>query len=113
VRASDLREGFRLTVPVFLLWPNSVVAITGGVTGSEMVNGHDCWVFAADFAGMPVTFWIDKKTRALRRQFLKFWKHGGALLVTPAEPGEVGHPAGWPQPIHFFRFGSWSVVNFM
>jgi hypothetical protein len=93
VRASDLREGFRLTVPVFLLGPNSVVAITGGVTGSEMVHGHDCWVFAADFGGLPVTFWIDKKTRALRRQFLKFRKNGGALFVTPAEPREVGHPA--------------------
>lgn len=93
VRASDLRDGYRLTVPVFLLGPNSVVPITGGVTGSELVNGHDCWVFAADFAGMPVTFWIDKKTRALRRQFLKFRRNGGALFVTPAEPGKVGHPA--------------------
>jgi len=93
VRASDLREGFQLTVPVFLLGPNSIIPISGGVTGSELVNGHDCWVFAADFAGMPVTFWIDKKTRALRRQFLRLRQNGGALFVTPAEPREVGHPA--------------------
>jgi hypothetical protein len=93
VRASALRNGYRLTVPVFLLGPNSIVPVTGGVTGSELVNGHDCWVFAADFAGMPVTFWIDKKTRALRRQFLRYRSHGGALFVTPAEPREVGHPA--------------------
>lgn len=93
VRASALEDGYQLTVPVFVLGPNSIVPITGRVTGSELVNGHDCWVFAADFAGMPVTFWIDKKTRALRRQFLKFRRNGGALYVTPAEPREVGHPA--------------------
>lgn len=93
VRASELSDGYRLTVPVFVLGPNSIVPVTGGVTGSEVVNGHDCWVFAADFAGLPVTFWIDKKTRALRRQFLRLRKNGGALFVTPAEPREVGHPA--------------------
>jgi hypothetical protein len=71
IRASDLSEKFVLTVPAFVAGPNTVSQLTGRVTGSAMVDGHACWVFVGNFTGMPVTFWIDKTTRALRRQLMQ------------------------------------------
>lgn len=83
VRASDLREGFQLTVPAFLEGSNTVGSIDGHVAGSEVVDGADCWVFEAHFAGMPVTFWIDKETRALRRQLMQISVTIGVLFTAP------------------------------
>jgi hypothetical protein len=71
VRASDLAEGVAITVPLFLVAANATAEVSGRVIGSEVIRGRDCWVFTANFAGMPVTFWIDKSTRALRRQLLQ------------------------------------------
>ena len=71
VRSADLRDSLTLTVPAFIVGPNAVATIVGRVDGSETVNGADCWVFRANFTGMPVTFWIDKSTRALRRQLMQ------------------------------------------
>jgi hypothetical protein len=71
VRSSALAAGFTLTVPAFIVGPNTVIPIVGRVTASAVVDGHQCWVFEANFAGMPVTFWIDKTTRALRRQLMQ------------------------------------------
>lgn len=71
VRASQLADDFALTVPAFMAGPNAVGSVTGHVTATATVDGHACWVFNANFAGMPVTFWIDKSTRALRRQLMQ------------------------------------------
>lgn len=89
VRAADLREGFTLTVPAFLVGPNTVGSITGRVTGSASITGHDCWVFEAHFAGMPVTFWIDKRTPALRQQLMQPSVRFGILFAAP-HPGRQG-----------------------
>lgn len=86
VRAADLHDGFTLTVPAFLEGSNTVGAISGRVTGSEVIGRADCWVFEAHFAGMPVTFWIDKRTRALRRQLLQPSVQFGILFTSPAPP---------------------------
>lgn len=71
VRASPLREGLQLAVPSFIVGPNTVMTLTGTVTGSEGVDGLDCWVVKADFGGLPVTFWVDKHSRRLRRQVMQ------------------------------------------
>lgn len=69
-RASDLGLGYSLTVSVFVNGPDSVGTVRGRVTRSDVVDGHPCWVFEAVYVDMPVTFWIDTTTRALRRQLM-------------------------------------------
>ena len=71
VRASPLSDHFTLSVPAYLEGSGSVASVDGRITGSESVDGHACWVFLGTFSGMPVTFWIDKATRALRRQLMQ------------------------------------------
>jgi hypothetical protein len=44
-------------------------------------------VFEAHFAGMPVTFWIDKRTRALRQQLLQPTVQFGILFAAPRRDG--------------------------
>jgi hypothetical protein len=82
-RASPLSDTFHLAVPSFVIGPNTVTLLRGRVTGVASVDGHNCWVFRAAFAGMPVTFWIDQSTRALRQQFLQFQTDFGMLYTTP------------------------------
>jgi hypothetical protein len=41
------------------------------VGGSEEIGGRPTWRVEADFVGMPVIFWIDKATRAIRRQVIR------------------------------------------
>jgi len=43
----------------------------GTPQGITLLNDVDCWVFTANFAGTPVTFWIDKRTRALQQQLMQ------------------------------------------
>ncbi len=81
IRASDLREGFELDVPIFEVGPNSVSEVGGRVAGSETIGGHDCWVFKGHFGSMAVSFWIDKDTRALRQQLLQPSVDFGILLT--------------------------------
>ena len=71
LRASPLREGLELGVPSFLLGPNTVSLLTASVSGTVKVDGRACWIVKADFAGMPVSFWVDKETRILRRQVMQ------------------------------------------
>lgn len=89
-RASPLSDGFRLAVPTFLLGSNTVTLLRGRVTGVATVDGHSCWVFKASFAGMPVTFWIDQSTRALRQQFLQIQTDFGMLYSTPVRTKRSG-----------------------
>lgn len=89
VRAADLADGFELSIPAFLEGSNTVATISGRVTGSATVDGHDCWVFQAHFANMPVTFWIDKKDRALRRQLLQPSVNLAILFAAPP-PARTG-----------------------
>ena len=91
-RASPLADGFTLTVPSFLIGPNTVTALTGSVAGSEPVDGRACWVFKANFAGMPVTFWIDKETRDLRQQLMQF-RADMAVLFRRARGVPIGERA--------------------
>ena len=71
IRASLLAPNFELAVPSFLVGSNTVGTLTGSVTGTETVEDRPCWVVKTNFAGMPVTFWIDKENRELRRQLMQ------------------------------------------
>ena len=68
LRASPLAEGWETTVPAFLPNARAVVPMRAVVGGSEEIGGRPTWRVEADFAGLPVIFWIDKATRAIRRQ---------------------------------------------
>jgi hypothetical protein len=82
-RASDLRDNRRLAVPSFFVGSNTVGILEGRVDGSMDVDSRPCWVFKAVFQGMPVVFWIDKETRALRRQLLQVSVDTGFLFAKP------------------------------
>lgn len=81
VRASDLADGFALTVPVFEVGSNAVSSVGGRVTGAEVVAGHECWVFKGHFSAMSVTLWIDKQSRQLVQQYLQPSVNFGILLT--------------------------------
>lgn len=70
VRASPLAEGWETTVPAFLPNTRTVVPMRAVMGGSEELGGRPTWRVEADFNGMPVIFWIDKATRAIRRQVM-------------------------------------------
>ncbi len=86
VRASELGDGFRLSLPAFQMGANVVATMQGRVTGSDTVDGRPCWVFRGDNAGIPVAFWIDKDTRALRRQVIQFRVDAMHVLSAPGRP---------------------------
>jgi hypothetical protein len=71
IRASPLADGWEATVPAFLPNTRNVVPMRAVVGGSEEIGGRPTWRVEADFAGMPVIFWIDKATRAIRRQVIR------------------------------------------
>ena len=82
-RSGDLREGAAFSVPTFLVGSNTITTLRGRIDGSSEVDGHACWVFVGNFAGMPVTFWIDKQNRALRRQLMQIQVDFGIMLAKP------------------------------
>ena len=86
VRASALAEGWQATVPAFLPNTRAVEPMRAAVTGSEQVAGSQTWRVDADFAGMPVTFWIDKGTRAIRRQVIRMGPDATVLYDAAREP---------------------------
>jgi hypothetical protein len=71
LRASPLAEGWQDTVPAFLPSGRVVVPMTARVAGRERIDGTECWRVEAEFMGMPVTFWVDHRTRKLCRQEMR------------------------------------------
>ena len=67
-RAADLRVGSTLRIEAFLESDRAIAPLEGKVTAEESVDGHTCWVFEGIFTSIPVTFWIDERTRVLRQQ---------------------------------------------
>jgi hypothetical protein len=83
LRASPLAEGFRISVPTFSGRDGSHV-LTAAVVGSEVVAGYgDTWHIEADFAGLPVTFWISKTSRRLVRQIMHLSPTMEIMFVSP------------------------------
>ena len=86
LRASPLSETWQATVPAFLSNTRSVVPLQARVDGSEIVGGEPTWRVKADFAGLPVTFWISKSSRALRRQAMQIRPDVQILFAAPSPP---------------------------
>jgi hypothetical protein len=83
LRASPLADGYRISVPTFSGLRGSHV-LTANVARSEAVEGYgDTWRIEADFAGLPVTFWIDKTSRRLVRQIMHLSPTVEIMFVAP------------------------------
>jgi len=71
LRASPLSETWKVEVPSFLPSTRTVVMLTARVVAAEMVDGAPAWRIQADFAGTPVTFWVDRDSRRLVKQLMQ------------------------------------------
>jgi hypothetical protein len=90
LRAADLRNGWSAEVSAFLPQVRATTALRARVTGVEEVAGEPCWRVEAEFTGMPVTFWIGQRSRALRQQVMQL-RPDAAILFRHVGPG--GHDA--------------------
>jgi hypothetical protein len=70
LRASPLAEGWSAEIPAFLPTIRAVVNLRARVAGVDSIAGATCWRVEAEFAGTPVTFWIEQSTRKLRQQLM-------------------------------------------
>ncbi|MDH5197781.1 MAG: hypothetical protein OEY20_11055, partial [Gemmatimonadota bacterium] len=86
LRASPLRDGFAVEMPGFLASTRGVAPLSARVTGTGLVAQRDCWIVRAEFAGMPVTFWIDVNTRQLRQQVMQVRPGMQILFTTMQSP---------------------------
>lgn len=71
LRTSTLRDGWAVSVPVFVPTTRTVVPLRARVTGVEPIGGDACWRVLVDFMGTPVTFWVSQTSRALRQQVMQ------------------------------------------
>jgi hypothetical protein len=83
LRAAPLSDTWQATVPAFLSNTRSVVSLPARVDGTEIVGGEPTWRVKADFAGLPVTFWIGKSSRSLRRQAMQIRPDVVILFAAP------------------------------
>jgi hypothetical protein len=83
LRASPLSIGYKIAVPTFSGRQGAYV-ITATVTGSDAIDGFgDTWRVDADFAGLPVTFWIGKSSRRVVRQIMHVSPGLEIMFVSP------------------------------
>ena len=87
LRAAPLAEGWSADVPAFMSSTRTVAPLHARVAALETVEGEPCWRVDAEFAGLPVSFWIARDSRALRRQ-LRYVRNGVQVLIRsfPASP---------------------------
>jgi len=68
LRSSPLATGYAVDVPSFS-GRQGVATLTAKVTAEEALPGSGrAWRVEANFAGLPVTFWIDQTSRRLLQQ---------------------------------------------
>lgn len=89
IRASPLSETWQATIPALLAHTRTVVSLRARVAGSELVNGDPTWRVEAEFAGLPVTFWISKTTRVLRQQAMRIRPDMTILFAAPKAAAPV------------------------
>ena len=83
LRASPLHGTWQARVPAFMPSTRTVVPLSARVVGSESIDGEDTWKVQAEFTGMPVTFWIGKSSRRLRRQVMQLRPDQAILFAIP------------------------------
>lgn len=85
LRASAIRAGWTAAIPSFLPTTRSVSVLTARAAGIDTIAGASCWRLEAEFAGMPVTFWVDRETRRLCQQAMQL-RPGALILFAPFPP---------------------------
>lgn len=70
LRASPLSSNWSGDLRAFLSTSRTVVALHARVAGAEKIGGALCWRVEAEFAGLPVTFWIAQTSRRLCQQIM-------------------------------------------
>lgn len=71
LRAAPLAPGWTGSFPAFLGSARSLTTLTARVAGEETIGDARCWRVDAVFGSLPVTFWIDQRTRRLRQQSMQ------------------------------------------
>lgn len=85
LRASAIHDGWSTSVPSFLATTRSVAALTARAAGVDTIAGASCWRLESEFAGMAVTFWVDRETRRLCRQVMQL-RPDALILFAPFPP---------------------------
>jgi hypothetical protein len=85
LRTSPLSPTWQATINTFIASMKAAVPMHARVDGEEAIRGRAAWRVRADFAGTPVTFWIDKKSRALLRQVMRLGVDVEILFAPPTE----------------------------
>ena len=88
LRSAPLHTGWTATVPAFSSSTHGITPLTARVTGTDVIRGNVCWRVEAHFGSLPVTFWIDTTTRALRRQVMQP-RVDFQILFEDAQPASV------------------------
>ena len=83
LRASALAPGWQATFPAFLSNSRSVTTLSARVAGLEEIAGAACWRVETEFAGLPVTFWIDRESRRLCQQVMVLQPDLRILFAAP------------------------------
>jgi hypothetical protein len=84
LRSAPLHTSWKVQIPSFMANTRTVVPLSARVVGSELIDGEETWKVQADFTGMPVTFWIGKESRRLRRQLMQLRPDRGILFASPS-----------------------------
>jgi hypothetical protein len=71
LRTAPLAPGWSGEVAAFEVMSRTTMGLRTRVTGEDVVDAEPCWRVQADFGGTPVTFWIGKTSRSLRRQVMQ------------------------------------------
>jgi hypothetical protein len=85
LRTSALTPTWQATIHVFLPSTKGVVPMQARVSGTDVIRGSRAWRITADFAGTPVTFWVDQTSRALVQQVMRVGVDVEILFARPSE----------------------------
>jgi hypothetical protein len=83
LRGSELELGAEFRFTAVAASMGAMLQLAARVTAIEAVDGVDCWVIEATFAGAQVRFWIARSDRSLRRQVMPLGP-GVQLIFTNA-----------------------------
>lgn len=70
LRAAELKPDWSGQFSAFLSNSRTIGSMSARVAGLDEVGGTTCWRVEAEFAGLPVTFWIDQDSRRLCQQVM-------------------------------------------
>jgi hypothetical protein len=83
LRSAPLHETWKAEIRSFLPATRSIIPLNAEVAGSDTIDGEATWRIQTNFAGTPVTFWVGKESRRLKRQFMRLRPDMGILIAPP------------------------------